>query len=249
MSNINDNFFDGQYKDIWRTLIPEELTVKEIDFMLGYFDLHPGSKILDLMCGYGRHAIALARKGMDVTAMDNLGDYTSEIREIADKEQLPLKVVNENIINYKYTGEADLVLCMGNSLNFFDAADTTKILSDIASWLKPGGHLLINSWSVAEIAMKNFRERSWSMIGDTKFLTDAQFLFHPTRIETESILITADGRSETKKGIDYIFTINELETMLRSAGLELKELYSIPGRKKFTLGEPRLYLVARKPAK
>ncbi|MEO7922474.1 MAG: class I SAM-dependent methyltransferase [Chitinophagaceae bacterium] len=247
MSNINDNFFDGHYKDIWRSLIPEDLTIKEVDFMLAYFNLQPGNKVLDLMCGYGRHAIALARKGMEVTAVDNLAAYTSEIQETAEKEQLPLQVAKANITGYNYDGAADLVICMGNSLNFFDAAETGKLLSNISSWLKPGGHLLINSWSVAEIALKNFREKSWSSIGETKFLTDAQFLFHPTRIETESIMITADGRSESKKGIDYIFTINELETMLKGAGLELKELYSIPGRKKFTLGEPRLYLVARKP--
>jgi cyclopropane fatty-acyl-phospholipid synthase-like methyltransferase len=89
MSNINDTFFDGYYKDIWRTVIPDELTVKEVDFMVAYFNLEPGSHVLDLMCGFGRHAIALAQKGIHVTAVDNLGDYTEEIREVAGKEQLP----------------------------------------------------------------------------------------------------------------------------------------------------------------
>jgi hypothetical protein len=46
--------------------------------------------------------------------------------------------------------------------------------------------------------------------------------------------------------VDYIFSINELESMMGRAGLRLKEIYSIPGRKKFTLGEPRAYLVAQK---
>ena len=62
MENINDTYFDGYYKDIWRNLIPDELTVKEVDFMLNYFGLNHGNKILDLMCGYGRHSIALAKK-------------------------------------------------------------------------------------------------------------------------------------------------------------------------------------------
>jgi len=34
--------------------------------------------------------------------------------------------------------------------------------------------------------------------------------------------------------------------MLQFAGFALKEVYSIPGRKKFTVGEPRAYLVAQK---
>ena len=50
MPNINDTYFDGYYKEIWRSLIPDELTVKEVDFMWLYFNLQPGNKVLDLMC-------------------------------------------------------------------------------------------------------------------------------------------------------------------------------------------------------
>src|SRR4030095_13727257 len=100
MNNINDSYFDGHYKDIWRTIIPDELTVKEVDFMLSYFNLKPGSKVLDMMCGYGRHALGLARKGMHVTAVDNLGAYIAEIRDIADREQLPLKTVQHDMLTY-----------------------------------------------------------------------------------------------------------------------------------------------------
>jgi len=227
-------------------MIPDELTVKEVDFIIPYFNLQEGSRILDLMCGYGRHAIALAKKGMAVTAVDNLSDYVSEISEVAEKEQLPLQAVQTDVLRYKGTEEYDLVLCMGNSLNFFDANDTVKILSNISSVLKKGGHLLINSWSLAEIVFKNFKEKSWSRIGDMKFLTDSKILFSPTRIETESIIISPDGKTEVKQGIDHIFSLNEMEAMLKEAGLTLKETYSIPGRKKFTVGEPRAYLVAEK---
>ena len=246
MSNINDSFFDGYYKEIWRTIIPEELTVKEVDFMIPYFNLQQGDQVLDLMCGYGRHAIALAKKGMAVTAVDNLGDYISEISEVAEKEQLPLKAVKTDVLRYRSGEEFDLVLCMGNSLNFFNAAEVSKLLGIIAAHLKKGGRLLINSWSIAEIAMKNFKEKSWSRIGDLKFLTDSKFLFQPARIETESTIISNDGKTETKTGVDYIFSINEMETMLGKGGLTLKKVYSIPGRKEFVPGEPRAYIVAEK---
>ena len=91
MENINNSYFDGYYKDIWRSLIPVELTAKEIDFMMQYFNLQPGNKVLDVMCGYGRHAIALAKKGLSVTAVDNLDEYIDEINETAVKENLSIK--------------------------------------------------------------------------------------------------------------------------------------------------------------
>ena len=34
--------------------------------------------------------------------------------------------------------------------------------------------------------------------------------------------------------------------MLSRSGLGVKEIWSIPGKKKFTLGEPRIYIVAEK---
>jgi len=40
--------------------------------------------------------------------------------------------------------------------------------------------------------------------------------------------------------------INELATMLNKTGLSLKEVYSIPGKKQFTLGDPRAYIIAEK---
>jgi len=246
MSNINDTFFDGNYKKIWRTIIPEELTMKEVDFMIPYFNLVTGSRVLDLMCGYGRHATALCRKAIEVTAVDNLADYINEIKVVAEKENLPIKLFQTSVIDFKTEDRFDLTICMGNSLNFFDADDTVKILSNICSFLKTGGHLLINSWSIAEIVVKNFKEKSWSQVGDLKFLTDSKLLFCPTRIETESIIISQDGKTEIKQGIDYIFSLNEMATMLKMAGLALKEVYSIPGRKKFTVGDPRAYLVAEK---
>lgn len=246
MSNINDTFFDGYYKQIWKTIIPDELTVKEVDFMFSYFNMQPGFKVLDLMSGYGRHAIALAKKGVSVTAVDNLGEYIDEIKQVAEKESLPLKIEKADVITFIPEDIYDLVICMGNSLNFFNASDTAKLLTNLSSHLKQGGHLLINSWSLAEIAIKNFKERSWSNVGDIKFLNESKFLFQPNRVETESTMISADGKTEVKVGIDYIFSINEMEAMLNTAGLQLNEIYSIPGRKKFTIGEPRAYLVAEK---
>ncbi|MFZ9387059.1 MAG: class I SAM-dependent methyltransferase [Chitinophagaceae bacterium] len=246
MNNINDTFFDGHYKEIWKAMIPDELTRREIDFMIPYFGLQPESRVLDLMCGYGRHTLALSRKGVQVTAVDNLGAYIDEIREAATNENLPVTLVCGSVLDFYPEGQYDLTICMGNSLNFFDPPSVGKLFSMISSSLKQGGSLLVNSWSLAEIIYKNFRERGWSRIGELKFLTESAILFQPTRMETESRIQSPDGKEEIKKGIDYIYSLNEMESMLAGAGLRLREVFSIPGKKPFAVGEPRAYLVAEK---
>ncbi len=246
MPNINDSFFDGHYQEIWKTIIPDGLTTKEVEFMVPYFNLVPGGRVLDLMCGYGRHALAFGRMGIEVTAVDNLGSYVDEIKKEAEAGQLPVTALQQSVVDFSPVGQYDLAICMGNSLNFFDATDTAKILAMIHSALKPGGHVLLNSWSLAEIIYPSFREKSWSTFNGLKFLVESKILFHPARVETESQTIAPDGSVEIKKGIDYLYTLNEMETMMRQAGLQLIETYSIPGRKKFSLGDPRAYLIAQK---
>jgi cyclopropane fatty-acyl-phospholipid synthase-like methyltransferase len=245
-SNVNSSFFEGQYKDLWRLFIPEELTRRELDFIVQYFNLQTGTRVLDIMCGYGRHSIGLARKGMNVTAVDNLLDYVEEIQKIGLAEKLSLEPIQSDILGFRSSGKFDLAICMGNSLNFFKEEDGVKLMKMVADCLNRGGHFLINTWSLAEIVIKNFNEKSWSYEGDYKLLNDSVFLFNPTRIETEFIMIDKNGNTEIKQSIDYIFSYSEMQKMLNSAGFEMEKVYSIPGKKEFTVGEPRAYIIAKK---
>ncbi len=246
MDNINNSYFDGYYKEIWRNLIPVELTVKETDFIFSYFNLQSGQKVLDLMCGYGRHALAMANKGIAVTAVDNLDAYITEIIEIADKSSLPVEALKSDILKFEVKDSFELAVCMGNSLCFFDRADTISILKKVYNYLNPGGHFFINTWMLAEIIFNNFQSKSWTQVGELKFITESKYLLQPSRIETEHLILDSGNNRELKKAVDYIYSIAEMEQMLIESGFVLKEIYSIPGKKKFTLGDPRAYIVAEK---
>ena len=244
--NVNNSFFDGHYKDIWRHIFPEKTTYAEVDFIVGEAKLNPGHHVLDIMCGYGRHTLELANRKINVTAVDNLPDYIDEIKKKTDNNSLPVESICTDVLEMQIDQEFDAVICMGNSLQFFNEEDSIRILSNISGHLKPGGKLFVNTWSLAEIAVKNFKDKSWSKIGDLLFLTESKFLFHPARIETTSLIITDKGDREEKKGIDFIYSISEMESMLNKTAFRLKDIYSIPGKKQFTVGEPRAYIIAEK---
>jgi SAM-dependent methyltransferase len=244
--NVNNSFFDGYYKDIWRQIFPEKTTKAEVDFIVEEAKLNSQSAVLDLMCGYGRHALEFARRKINVMAVDNLPDYINEIKEKSNSEELSLQCICTDVLEMQIDQEYDAVICMGNSLQFFDEEDVIRLLSNISEHLKARGKVIINTWSIAEIAMNSFKEKNWSRIGELLFLTDSKFLFQPTRIETNSIIITDGGEKEEKTGIDFIYSLSELESMFNKTGFQLKEIYSIPGKKRFTVGEPRAYIVAEK---
>ena len=158
MSNVNDVYFDGTYKNIWKEMMPQEFSTREVEFILNYFKLQPGMNVLDMMCGHGRHTIPLAQQGISVTAVDNLNEYIEEIKKTAASENLPIEAFASDILSFSTEKTFDLAICMGNSLNFFPYDDVKTILVKLSSRLKVGGSLLINSWSLAEIAIRTFKD-------------------------------------------------------------------------------------------
>ena len=244
--NINNTFFQGYYKEVWRHVFPEKTTQVETEFIIEAAGLTEGSHVLDLMCGYGRHSIELGKKGVNVVAIDNLRDYVEEINLEVGKTGLPVNAICVDVLDLRMEQKFDAVICMGNSLQFFNETDISLLLLSTAKHLKSGGKFIINSWSIAEIVFKNFKEKSWGKIGDLMLLTDCKLLLQPTRIETNTIIITETGEREEKPAIDYIYTLSELERLFNKAGLQFKNIYSVPGKKQFTIGDPRVYLVAEK---
>jgi 2-polyprenyl-3-methyl-5-hydroxy-6-metoxy-1,4-benzoquinol methylase len=245
-TNINDTFFNELYRDVWRKLIPAGLTEAEADFLEDAGQLAPNSLVLDLMCGYGRHTLELARRGHQVTAIDNSSDYIKEVISKSEAAQLPVEAVCSGAVDVNLTKVYDLAVCMGNSFAFFNEEETLSILHKLSASIKPGGRFIINTWMLAEIAIRHFRERDWFFVDDYRYVTENVFHFHPTRIETDHILMMKDGTWQCIKGVDYIFTVAELESFFLKTGFRLTGLYSTPRKKKFKLGDTRVYIVAEK---
>jgi cyclopropane fatty-acyl-phospholipid synthase-like methyltransferase len=245
--NINNSFFEGSYKHAWKGIIPPGLTEAEVDFIQDVASLEAGSKVLDIMCGYCRLALDLARRGVKVTAIDNLPDYVEEIKDNAARENLPIEASTADVLHAKLHEAYDAVICMGNSFAFFDKEDAVKIIRNVASHLTPGGVFIINSWMIAEIAIKYFKEKDWHYAGDYKCMLEYKYCFSPSRIESEQTIISPEGTIETVKGIDYIFSLDEFGQILIEGGLKTREVFSTPRKKRFALGDGRAYIVAGKP--
>ncbi|MFC6094880.1 class I SAM-dependent methyltransferase [Saccharothrix lopnurensis] len=64
------DFFTELPNEFWRRAVPPEVTVEEIDFVEERLGLAPGSLVLDVPCGSGRHSLELARRGHRVTGVD-----------------------------------------------------------------------------------------------------------------------------------------------------------------------------------
>ena len=87
-------------------------TDQEVDFLIDALGLRAGQRVLDVGCGPGRHALALAERGIDVTGVDASPDFVALARAAADARALPASFAVLDVRDLAYDGEFDAAICL-----------------------------------------------------------------------------------------------------------------------------------------
>lgn len=241
----NREFFNGIYQDVWRRMIPAGLTPVEADFIEDVCHLQAGKPVLDLMCGYGRHALELARRGYPVTAIDSSEGYIRELQSLAAADALTVSALLGDVADGSFSGGPyQAAICMGNSFSFFDEASVCRLLRHVQEVLLPGSRFVINTWMIGEIAFRHFKEREWHQVDEYKYLIENRYRLQPARIEAEHTIVLPGGKSESLLGVDYIFSLTELERMLQQNGFVMQDVFYTPKKRPFQLGDNKAYIIA-----
>lgn len=104
--------------------------------------LAPAARVLDLGAGVGRHALAFARLGFQVDALDAAPEGIAEIRRISDAEGLAFGTHLGMMTGLPFPdGHFDHVLSW-NVIYHGDEAVLRATIAEIARVLRPGGSFL-----------------------------------------------------------------------------------------------------------
>ena len=240
-------YFEGLPQKAWKLNQDEEYTEYEVDFLRDTLDLQEGNRVLDVMAGYGRHALPLADQGMELTCVDLSKEYCDELQKITKQENLSVNVRCEDILTSSFEPKSfDAAYCFGNSFSFFPREDMQKFLQRIADLLVDGGQFAIHTENLAESIFPNFQIRNWMPVQDN-IIYLAQNEYHPEEgvIEAEQTFISG-AEKVTHHVRQHIYTLGELSFMFQSAGLKVIGAFGNLEADPFMLGDEQLYLIARK---
>ena len=142
------------YSALWfRLFMPlqsEEMTQKEVAFLARQLPLPRYQRVLDLCCGYGRHALGLAARGYTVTGLDRDTEAIAEAERRADAAGLAISYRIGDMRQVGETpGEFDAVVTMWQSLGYFDDATNADVLRQIHDKLTPGGRFIADLYNRA----------------------------------------------------------------------------------------------------
>jgi ubiquinone/menaquinone biosynthesis C-methylase UbiE len=105
----------------------------------------PGALILDAGCGHGRHALALARMGYRMVALDRAAVLLAAGRRAAGSALWPRFVHADYACIPFPDGRFDAVLNLGTALGYRAEAEDLAALREIRRVLAPGGRLVLES--------------------------------------------------------------------------------------------------------
>ncbi len=103
-----------------------------------------GGKVLDLGCGQGRDAIALARLGYSVTGIDNSKVGINQMNQIAKSENLNLRGKEGDV--YAFDGFQDYDIVLLDSMFHFEKKGKQKeigLILKIVANIRKGGLIVV----------------------------------------------------------------------------------------------------------
>lgn len=212
-------------------------------------------RVLDLCCGTGRFARALAAEGHTVTAVDLSADMIAQAEEMwrplaADA---PGSAVFEAADATALSPEEpfDAVLIGGLSVNTFDAPGRRELLRAVRGYLRPGGTLLFDHFPAPEGTEPAESQHTFPFPGDEgsafTVLSVLQTPAEGTQITNMySEIIDAEGATRrflSSETVTYT-DAEELRAELERCGLRVvEELDSTPEAASASSVAPRSVLV------
>jgi SAM-dependent methyltransferase len=242
-----DGFFEGDWLNEVALRIPEERTAREVEFLIEKLGLDEGARVLDLACGHGRMALALAGRGCKVTGLDLSPRSLRIARQAAERAGLEIEWVEADMREIPAGAEFDAVVSIFTAFGYFQEEDENqRVLEGVAAALLPGGAFLIDSLNLLGLSGR-YRDRWWEERDGVLQLEEHEFDFLNGRNRARWTFLRPDGtRSELVHSL-RTYAPHELASMLERAGLVVEGAWGGWDSSELSFDSRRLILLARKP--
>ncbi|NVB79379.1 MAG: methyltransferase domain-containing protein [Kofleriaceae bacterium] len=227
-------FVDLFDEDYLRTLpfLTPQATQAEAEFVINAMNLAPGAQVLDLGCGYGRHAMELAARGFHVVGLDLSTPLLVRGGEESHRRGLTINFVRGDMRELDFENQFDAAYCLFSTFGYFDDETNKKTLQNVAKALKPSGKLLVEILN-RDYVIADLPTRVWWEGDGCVVLEEVELNYFSSRIQVNRSVVFDDGRQLEQEISVRAYSLHEVGKLMHAAGFRVLEVsggYQTRGR-------------------
>ncbi|MEN6480231.1 MAG: class I SAM-dependent methyltransferase [Anaerolineales bacterium] len=211
----------------------------------------PGHRWLELACGTGTVAVALARRGWEVTGVDGSAAMLDQARAKAEAAGATVEWQQQDLRQLKLEPRFDVATCLYDSLNYMlTSDDLLAVFRGVARSLAPRGLFFFDMNTAYALQTYWGGQQYFEDRGDLAVAFSTQF--NPMRQRT-TVTVTWFERDEAtglyRKGseehTEQAYPPEHVSTLLVDAGLDVLATYDCFSLRKPDIESARILWVAR----
>lgn len=251
--------YNKEYLSIYVDIDAPDVNARQVSFVLKQAKPPKKAKILELACGYGRHAIEFARRGDEVTGLDYSRHFIELARRAAEEQEIKVKFRCGDMRRMSSLRSYDLVTCLFTSFGYFDdEQDHSRVFQRISRSLKPNGSFILDLTNTIDLVARLAKEGSINK--KTGLLTSmesarlsnglhvtSKLTFDPKTIRRTLVRRWEKmGKKHSYAASVRLFMLPEIQHLLEENGLAYQNIWGDYDGSSFSYTSPRMIILARK---
>jgi len=233
----------GDYIYFYGDSLTDERSDAEVAALVKLLELDSPMKILDLACGFGRHANRLAALGHSVTGVDFMPGFLEIARKNAAEMGVEVNYRQGDMRQIEFMEEFDRVVLLFTSFGYFEDDENVRVMENIARALKPGGLMgfdIPNRDVIAkDLPTSDVIDRDGNLMINRLSFDVLTGRFHNRRI------VVRDGVRKDKPFSIRLYDATEIRDLLNKASLEVYKMLGDDGRP-LSANSRRMVVIARR---
>jgi SAM-dependent methyltransferase len=218
MNEWFESFFGPDYVDRYARTTDDATTDREVAGVIRLLDLQPPASILDLACGYGRHAVRLAERGFTVTGFDLSPSMLEAAERRAEERGVALTLIEGDMRRLPFVREFDAAVCLFTSFGFFaEETDHVHVAQGVHAALHDGGVFLLDVIN-RDAVLRSFQPTQWQSLEAGYLLSENSFDPLTSRVSGRQLLLPTTGDPREYPLEVRLFSAHELRLLLSAQG-------------------------------
>jgi SAM-dependent methyltransferase len=217
-----EEVFDEDYLRTLPFMTPEQ-TLREVAFIKESLRPPVEGELLDVGCGYGRHAIELGQGGYRVTGIDLSLPLLIRAADESQRRSLSVNFVHADMREMAFENQFDGAYSFLTSFGYFDEETNLRVASSICRALKPGGRFLVDVIN-RDYIVSDLPTRVWWEGEGCVVLEEVDFNFQTNRLAVRRSIVFQDGRQVEHDISIRAYSLHEVAKLLRQAGFRVVEV-------------------------